>query len=64
MCFMYSWLWLTGEGLKIGTLALLRASHKVLVATKNSIWNFSIKAHPTLGEDVLTVTIEGSYKLK
>ena len=61
---MYSWLWLTGEGLKIGTLALLRKGHKVLIATKNGTWNFSIEKHPKLGEDVLTVTIEGTLSQK
>ena len=48
-----------GEGLKIGTLALLRKKHKVRVATHNCSWHFSLEKHPHFDETVLTVTLEG-----
>ena len=52
-----------GEGLKIGTLALLRGGHKVLVSTShNKTWRFSIQPHPEFHEKVLTVTFEGELQ--
>lgn len=53
------WHFPIGEGLKIGTLALLRNKHRVVVATHNCSWNFSLERHPHFEETVLTVSLEG-----
>lgn len=57
--FKYTLYLHVGEGLKIGTLALLRKKHKVRVATHNCSWHFSLEKHPHFDETVLTVTLEG-----
>lgn len=49
-----------GEGLKIGTLALLRNNHEVQLATHNCSWRFSLERHPHFDETVLTVNVEGN----
>jgi hypothetical protein len=48
-----------GEGMKIGTLALLRNNHRVIVVTHNGLWKFSLEKHPQFEETVLTVNVEG-----
>ena len=48
-----------GEGMKIGALALVRSGHQVVLQTGQQRWEFLIKKHNCLNEEVLTVCITG-----
>jgi len=50
---------LTGEGMKIGALALLRDRRRVCVRTSKDCWRFGLKQHSVLQEEVLTVFVTG-----
>ena len=50
-----------GEGLKVGTLALLRAGHRVMLFTDKKMWKFSVETHPTFDEKVLAVKMESKF---
>ena len=47
----------TGEGMKIGALALLRDRRRVCVRTSQDCWRFGLKQHSVLKEEVLTVFV-------
>ena len=47
----------TGEGMKVGALALLRNKCKVCVRTSCDSWSFGLKKHAILQEEVLTVFV-------
>eukprot|EP01102_Stenamoeba_stenopodia_P000536 TRINITY_DN1052_c0_g1_i1.p1 TRINITY_DN1052_c0_g1~~TRINITY_DN1052_c0_g1_i1.p1 ORF type:complete len:783 (-),score=150.58 TRINITY_DN1052_c0_g1_i1:76-2424(-) len=46
-----------GEGMKIGSLALLREGRGVSMYTRNERWMFSLEDHPGFGEKVLSVLV-------
>ena len=50
-----------GEGLKVGTLALLRAGHRVMLVTDKKMWKFSVETHPTFNEKVLAVKMDSKF---
>ena len=47
----------TGEGMKVGALALLRSERTVCVKTSSDMWSFGLKRHSVLQEEVLTVFV-------
>lgn len=60
MLYVYSNNFLvTGEGMKVGALALLRNGCKVCVRTSCDSWAFGLKQHSILQEEVLTVFVSG-----
>ena len=52
-CFIFP----SGEGMKIGALALLRNKRHVSVQTSLDSWRFGLKQHSVLQEEVLTVFV-------
>ena len=52
----------SGEGMKIGALALLRNKRHVSVQTSQDSWRFGLKQHSLLQEEVLTVFVSGEFK--
>jgi len=46
-----------GEGLKVGTLALLRRGVAVTLATNDELWDFQLAIDKHFGEKVLTVAV-------
>lgn len=59
-----------GEGLALGTLALVRAGRKVRIINNTEVWSTSIKPSETFNEPVLTVSTRqlkvptGSFSVK
>jgi hypothetical protein len=51
-----------GEGLKLGTLALVRAGKKVVIRTGNEIWTPAIEKSSTFNSDVLIFNIRKTPK--
>ena len=48
-----------GEGLKVGTLALVREGRSVTLETGQEHWLFELVQDPNFGEKVLTVLVTG-----
>lgn len=46
-----------GEGMKVGTLALLREGYQVAMHTSADQWSFQLAFDPSFGERVLTVFV-------
>lgn len=51
-----------GEGLKLGTLALVRAGKKIVIRTGNEIWTPAIEKSSTFNSDVLVFNIRKTPK--
>ena len=49
----------TGEGLKVGALALLRSGCQVSLITSEESWRFRLSVDPRFQERVLTIHITG-----